>query len=73
MMDKSIKHGKSVSKINLSYLQNDNETKLIIEDNGIGVRQENKQKILSEGFTTGGSGLGLKLVRAERASINVAT
>ena len=35
------------------------KTKLIYEDNGVGVPKDDKLKIFSEGFTTGGSGLGL--------------
>lgn len=63
LIDNSLKHGKTVNKIQLSYTQNEKETKLIYEDNGVGISQENKSKIFSEGFTTGGSGLGLKLVK----------
>ena len=43
--------------------QNDKETKLIYEDNGVGVKEDYKSKIFTEGFTTAGSGLGLKLVK----------
>jgi PAS domain S-box-containing protein len=63
LIDNSLKHGKSVSKIQLSYTQSDRETKLIYEDDGVGIPQENKVKIFSGSFTTGGSGIGLKLVK----------
>ncbi len=63
LIDNSLKHGKTVTQIQLHYAQNEKETTLIYEDNGIGIPQENKEKIFAEGFTTGGSGLGLKLVK----------
>lgn len=63
LIDNSIKHGKTVTKIQLTYTQNDKETKLIFEDNGVGIPEVNKSKIFLEGFTTSGSGLGLKLVK----------
>jgi PAS domain S-box-containing protein len=63
LIDNSLRHGKNVSKIQLSYVQRDMEIKLVYEDNGIGIPQENKLKIFSGKFTTGGSGLGLKLVK----------
>jgi PAS domain S-box-containing protein len=63
LIDNSLKHGKKVSEIQLSYFKTGIETKLIYEDNGSGIPFENKQKIFSKGFTTGGSGLGLKLVK----------
>ena len=40
-----------------------NGIKLFYEDNGVGIPKENKPKIFKEGFTTGGSGLGLKLIK----------
>jgi len=63
LIDNSLKHGKKVTKIKLTFEKNDDGIHLFYEDNGIGVPKENKEKIFTEGFTTGGSGLGLKLVR----------
>lgn len=63
LIDNSLKHGKTLNTIELSYTQHNGETKLTYQDNGVGIPQENKAKIFSEGFTTGGSGLGLKLVK----------
>jgi PAS domain S-box-containing protein len=63
LIENSLKHGKTVTRIQLSYLQTDLDTRLVYEDNGVGIPKENKQKIFAEGFTTGGSGLGLKLVK----------
>ena len=63
LIDNSVKHGKNVTKIRVSCIQDDDGTTVIYEDNGAGIPHENKKKIFTEGFTTGGSGLGLKLVK----------
>jgi signal transduction histidine kinase len=63
LIDNSLKHGITVSSIKLSCENIDGQIKLIYEDNGQGIAEENKDKIFLEGFTTGGSGLGLKLVK----------
>ncbi|MCW4029474.1 MAG: PAS domain S-box protein [Candidatus Bathyarchaeota archaeon] len=62
LIDNSLKHGKTVTQIKLYSYDADNALKLIYEDNGAGIAQENKEKIFL-GFTTGGTGLGLKLVK----------
>jgi PAS domain S-box-containing protein len=62
LIDNSLKHGKTVSRIQLSFTQNDKKTTLIYEDNGVGIPVEDKERIFLGNFTTGnGSGLGLKL------------
>jgi signal transduction histidine kinase len=63
LVDNSLKHGKKVTEIKLSFKVDEEATKLVYEDNGIGIPKENKDKIFRDGFTTGGSGLGLKLVK----------
>jgi PAS domain S-box-containing protein len=63
LLDNSIKHGKTVDKIKLFTEQFENQLIITYEDNGVGIPLENKTKIFSEGFTTGGTGLGLKLVK----------
>jgi PAS domain S-box-containing protein len=62
LIDNSLKHGKKVTQIKLSQLQDKEATVIIYEDNGLGIPEEHKAKIFS-GFTTGGSGLGLKMVK----------
>lgn len=64
LIDNSLKHGQKVSKISLSYDQINNDTRIIYQDDGVGVSQENKSKIFLGGFTTGGLGLGLKLIKS---------
>jgi PAS domain S-box-containing protein len=63
LIDNSFKHAGSITKISLHFTQDQDKTDLFYEDDGIGVPQEYKRKIFCDGFTTGGSGLGLKLVK----------
>ena len=62
LIDNSIKHGEKTTEVKLSYLKESNDTILVYEDNGVGVPEDKKDRIF-EGYTTGGSGLGLKLVK----------
>ncbi len=63
LIDNSLRHGKTVTKIKLSFKENLKAIQLIYEDNGVGIALENKNKIFTNGFTTGGSGIGLKLIK----------
>jgi PAS domain S-box-containing protein len=65
LIDNSLKHGREVSQIRLYfYNEEDNQTKLVYEDNGQGVPFQNKPNIFTEHFTTGnGTGLGLSMIR----------
>ena len=54
--------------VSLKYLDNQNKCQIIIKDNGIGIKQENKVKIFSAFFTTkpsskSGSGIGSYVAR----------
>jgi signal transduction histidine kinase len=62
LIDNSIKYGKTVSKISLNCEEGGMLFELVYEDNGVGVPMEDKLRIF-DGYTTGGSGLGLKLVK----------
>jgi PAS domain S-box-containing protein len=63
-IDNSLKHGVKVSKIKVYCNRNNQATTLFYEDNGEGISADNKQKLFTEGFTTGkGSGLGLRLAK----------
>jgi signal transduction histidine kinase len=63
LIDNSQKHGGSISQITLYYIVDTGKTILYYEDNGVGIPEGDKERIFSEGYTTGGSGLGLKLVK----------
>lgn len=62
LLDNSYKHGGKVTEIRISYYEDHSGIRLFYEDNGVGIAMGLKDKIF-EGFSTGGSGLGLKLVK----------
>jgi PAS domain S-box-containing protein len=64
LIDNSLKHGQKVSRIRVHYEKVDQEKlTLVYEDDGVGVPEVNKPRLFKEGFTTGGSGYGLYLIR----------
>ncbi len=64
LLDNSLRHGQRVTQIRLFTIKDNDKLKLIYEDNGVGVSEENKDKIFVGGFSTGrSSGLGLKLIK----------
>lgn len=63
LIDNSLKHGKTVTEIKLWFNSETSVIKLFYEDNGVGIIEANKGLIFSEGFTTGGTGIGLKLIK----------
>jgi PAS domain S-box-containing protein len=64
LIDNSLKHGVNVTRIRTYFAQQQNDVRLFYEDNGVGISEENKQKLFTESFTTGkGSGLGLRLAK----------
>jgi signal transduction histidine kinase len=65
LIDNSRKHGKAVSTVQVSYeISQEGSLRLIYEDDGVGISPENKSRLFSEGFSTGGSsGFGLFLIR----------
>jgi len=63
LIDNSLRHGQNVTRIRLYYIEGD-PTKLIYEDNGVGVPEENKDKVFLERFSTDrGTGLGLFITK----------
>ena len=70
LIDNSLRHGQNVTRIRLHYIEGD-PTKLIYEDNGVGVPTENKHTIFLECFSTGsGTGLGLFMIKKIMAVYN---
>lgn len=65
LIDNSLKHGKTISKLRTYYLIEKNGTlKIIYEDNGVGIPYSEKQNIFKEGFSTDeGTGYGLYLIK----------
>ncbi len=64
-IDNTRKYGKKTTYIKVWYEKtNSGDLHLIYEDDGEGISQENKLKLFTEGFSTGGStGFGLFLIR----------
>ena len=83
--DAIIERGKDLKdyngSINISTISDENLVKLIIKDNGIGIREEYIQKIWSPFFTTKnrleGTGIGLsiskKIIREHNADVHVSS
>jgi signal transduction histidine kinase len=65
LIDNSRKHGKKTTTIRVYYETSESgELRLIYEDDGVGISAENKSRLFSEGFSTGGSsGFGLFLIK----------
>ena len=64
-IDNTRKYGKKTTTIRVHYEMADQDSlKLVYEDDGVGVPFENKPRLFSEGFSTGGStGFGLFLTK----------
>jgi signal transduction histidine kinase len=64
LLDNSLKYGGKVTQIRLHLTKDGEGIKLFYEDDGVGIPGANKQKLFTEGFTTGKStGLGLFLIK----------
>jgi len=62
LMDNSLKHGECVSKIRIYCKVSKDKLRLIYEDNGIGIREDQKEKIFIEGYGKS-TGLGLHMIK----------
>ncbi len=64
LIDDSLKYGEKLTQIRIRYEKSEDHLKLVYEDDGVGISQDVKTKLFSEGYTTGkGSGYGLYLIR----------
>ena len=65
LIDNTRKYGKKTTTIRIHFEKDRQDSlKLIYEDDGVGISKENKPKLFSEGFSTGGStGFGLFLIK----------
>ena len=61
LLDNSIRHGQHVTQITLSSHQSDEGLTVVWEDNGVGVKTNQKEQIFKRGFGKN-TGLGLFLV-----------
>lgn len=62
LLDNSLRHGETVSKIRVFTRKNEDYLNVIWEDNGIGITEEDKDFIFERGFGKN-TGLGMFLVR----------
>ncbi|MFZ3054381.1 MAG: hybrid sensor histidine kinase/response regulator [Minisyncoccales bacterium] len=72
LLDNSHRHGQRVTKINFSFIKEDERVLFVYKDNGVGIVPGNKSKIFTRGFgsNTGlGLFLGRELVRMSRGDI----
>jgi PAS domain S-box-containing protein len=65
LIDNTLKYGKKATTVRVYYKQAETgELHLIYEDDGVGISVENKRKLFTEGFSTGGStGFGLFFIK----------
>jgi signal transduction histidine kinase len=61
LIDNSLKHGEKVTQIRVHYKKEADKLKLIYEDNGVGIPDNEKKKIFEEGYGKG-TGYGLYLI-----------
>jgi PAS domain S-box-containing protein len=62
LVDNTLKYGKTINVIKLSYQLGGENLKLIYEDDGVGISDEAKPKLFTKGFGQG-TGLGLYLAK----------
>jgi len=62
LIDDSLKHGETVSQIRVCCEESNDQLKLIYEDNGIGIPENEKETIFKEGYGKD-TGYGLYLIR----------
>ncbi len=62
LIDNSLKYGEKLSKIKVHYEKEENQLKLMYEDDGVGIPEEIKKNLFKEGFGKG-TGYGLYLIK----------
>ncbi|MBN1244416.1 PAS domain S-box protein [Candidatus Bathyarchaeota archaeon] len=62
MMDNTLKYGEKTSRIRVHYKEEEDQLKLIYEDDGVGISDEEKSKLFQEGYGKG-TGFGLYLIK----------
>jgi signal transduction histidine kinase len=62
LLENSIRHGSHVSEIKVYTRQENNGLTIVWEDNGVGILEEEKEKIFERGYGKN-TGIGLFLVR----------
>jgi len=61
LIDDTLKHGEEVSQIRVYYEEGEDQLWLVYEDDGVGIPEDEKEKIFKEGYGKG-TGYGLYLI-----------
>lgn len=62
LIDNTLKYGKKTRRIRVHYREEENQLKLIYEDDGVGIAEDVKRHLFQEGCGTG-TGYGLYLIK----------
>ena len=62
MMENTLKYGEKTRRIRVHYKEEEDQLKLIYEDDGVGISDEEKSKLFQEGYGKG-TGFGLYLIK----------
>ncbi|MDI9610875.1 MAG: ATP-binding protein [Archaeoglobales archaeon] len=62
LIGNAVKHGKA-TEVRVKISSDEENVEILLEDNGTGIPKEIAPKLFTKGFTTGGSGLGLFIVK----------
>jgi signal transduction histidine kinase len=62
LIDNTLKYGKKTSRIRVHYEEEEDQLKLIYEDDGVGIPSDIKSRLFQEGCGTG-TGYGLYLIK----------
>jgi len=62
LIDDTLKHGEKVSQIRVYYEEGEDQLKLVYEDDGVGIPENEKEIIFKEGYGKH-TGYGLYLIR----------
>ncbi|MGD9130961.1 MAG: PAS domain S-box protein [Candidatus Bathyarchaeota archaeon] len=62
LIDDTLKHGENVSQIRVYHEEGENQLKLVYEDDGVGIPENEKELIFREGYGKG-TGYGLYLIK----------
>jgi signal transduction histidine kinase len=62
LIDNTLKYGKKTRRIRVHYEEEENQLKLIYEDDGVGIPDDVKSHLFQKGYGTG-TGYGLYLIK----------
>ncbi len=62
LIDNTLKYGEKVGRIRVHYKEEGNQLKLVYEDDGVGIPDDEKNKLFREGYGKG-TGFGLYLIK----------